>query len=113
PRARCASASSARSASREAARRTSSCPPRRGGAASTGATRSGPAAKEAKETEELRMRLAPRLVLAFGFVATLSVTGLGYVVREDRRATETRRFDDEVASACRRVVAELERQGES
>jgi two-component system, NtrC family, nitrogen regulation sensor histidine kinase NtrY len=59
------------------------------------------------------MRLAPRLVLAFGFVATLSVAGLGYVVREDRRESESRRFDAEVASACRRVVAEIERQGES
>jgi signal transduction histidine kinase len=59
------------------------------------------------------MRLAPRLLLAFGFVAALSVVGLGYLVREDRRASETRRFDEEVASACRRVVAEIERQGES
>ena len=59
------------------------------------------------------MRLAPRLVLAFGFVATLSVTGLGYVVREDRRATETGRFEQEVKSACDRVVAEIGRQAES
>ena len=59
------------------------------------------------------MRLAPRLVLAFGLVATLSVAGLGYVVREDRRETETRRFDQEVKSACDRVVAEIDRQGES
>jgi two-component system nitrogen regulation sensor histidine kinase NtrY len=59
------------------------------------------------------MRLAPRLVLAFGFVATLSVTGLGYVVREDRRATETDRFEQEVKSACDRVVAEIGRQAES
>jgi two-component system nitrogen regulation sensor histidine kinase NtrY len=59
------------------------------------------------------MRLAPRLVLAFGFVATLSVAGLGYVVREDRRQSETRRFDQEVNSACDRVVAEIGRQAES
>jgi two-component system nitrogen regulation sensor histidine kinase NtrY len=59
------------------------------------------------------MRLAPRLVLAFGLVAILSVTGLGYVVREDRRATETSRFEEEVKSACDRVVAEIGRQGES
>jgi signal transduction histidine kinase len=58
------------------------------------------------------MRLAPRLVLAFGFVATLSVAGLGVVVREDRRQSETQRFQDEVRSACDRVVAELDRQGE-
>ena len=59
------------------------------------------------------MRLAPRLVLAFGFIATLSVAGLGAVVREDRRATETRRFAQEVHSACDRVVAEIGRQAES
>ena len=39
------------------------------------------------------MRLAPRLVLAFGFVAALSVAGLGVVVREDQRETETERFE--------------------
>jgi two-component system nitrogen regulation sensor histidine kinase NtrY len=59
------------------------------------------------------MRLAPRLVLAFGFASALSVAGLGYVVREDQRATETQRFDQEVKSACDRVVAEIGRQGES
>src|SRR6185312_7829753 len=59
------------------------------------------------------MRLAPRLFLAFGFVAALSVAGLGAVVREDRRATETLRFADEMHSACDRVVAEIGRQGES
>ncbi|HTB75372.1 MAG TPA: hypothetical protein VK762_19110, partial [Polyangiaceae bacterium] len=59
------------------------------------------------------MRLAPRLVLAFGFVAALSVAGLGVVVREDQRATETRRFEQEVKSACDRVVTEIGRQAES
>ena len=59
------------------------------------------------------MRLAPRLVLAFGFVSALSVAGLGYVVREDQRATETGRFEQEMKSACDRVVAEIGRQGES
>jgi signal transduction histidine kinase len=59
------------------------------------------------------MRLAPRLVLAFGFVATLSVAGLGYAVREDLRERETRRFEQEVKSACERVVAEIGRQAES
>jgi signal transduction histidine kinase len=59
------------------------------------------------------MRLAPRLVLAFGFVAALSVSGLGYVVREDRRTSETVRFDREVAIACTRVRDELRRQAES
>jgi two-component system nitrogen regulation sensor histidine kinase NtrY len=59
------------------------------------------------------MRLAPRLVLAFGFVAALSVAGLGYVVREDQRATETQRFGKELFGACERVVAEIGRQAES
>jgi len=59
------------------------------------------------------MRLAPQLVLAFGAVATLSVTLLGAALREDRRRSETRRFEGEVQSACARVVAEIERQGES
>jgi signal transduction histidine kinase len=59
------------------------------------------------------MRLAPRLVLAFGLVAALSVAGLGLVVREDQRTTETQRFEQEVKSACDRVVAEIGRQGES
>ncbi len=59
------------------------------------------------------MRLAPRLVIAFGLVATLSVAGLGYVVREDRRESETARFEHEVGSACHRVTDEIARQGES
>jgi len=59
------------------------------------------------------MRLAPRLVLAFGFVATLSVSGLGYVLREDRRRSEAGRFEHEVVSACDRVLGELVRQAES
>jgi signal transduction histidine kinase len=59
------------------------------------------------------MRIAFRLGLAFALVASLSVAVFGYVVREDRRASETRRFEQEVGSACERVVAEIERQGES
>ncbi len=59
------------------------------------------------------MRLAPRLVLAFGFVAALSVAGLGGILREDRRESETKRFEQEVGGACERVVAEIRRQGES
>jgi two-component system nitrogen regulation sensor histidine kinase NtrY len=59
------------------------------------------------------MRLAPSLVLAFGFVATLSVAGLGYVVREEQRASETARFERDVSRACDRIVAGLARQGES
>jgi two-component system, NtrC family, nitrogen regulation sensor histidine kinase NtrY len=59
------------------------------------------------------VRLAPRLVLAFGFVATLSVAGLGAIMREDRRESETKRFEQEVRGACDRVVAEIHRQAES
>jgi two-component system nitrogen regulation sensor histidine kinase NtrY len=59
------------------------------------------------------VRLAPRLVLAFGFVATLSVAGLGVIMREDRRESETKRFEQEVHGACDRVVAEIRRQAES
>lgn len=59
------------------------------------------------------MRIAPRLVIAFGFVATLSVAGLGAIVREDRRESETKRFEQEVRGACDRVTAEIQRQAES
>jgi two-component system, NtrC family, nitrogen regulation sensor histidine kinase NtrY len=59
------------------------------------------------------MRLAPRLVLAFGFVTTLSVAGLGAIMREERRDSETKRFEQEVRGACDRVVAEIRRQAES
>jgi signal transduction histidine kinase len=59
------------------------------------------------------MRLAPRLVLAFVSVAALSVAGVGYVVREDRREQETARVEDEVRSACERVTGDLRRQAES
>src|SRR5260370_17319351 len=59
------------------------------------------------------MRLAPRLVLAFGFVATLAVAGRGYVLREDRRRSEAGRFEREVVSACDRVLGEVVREAES
>jgi two-component system nitrogen regulation sensor histidine kinase NtrY len=59
------------------------------------------------------VRLAPRLVLAFGFLAAVSTAGLGMVVREERRHDETQRFDDEVSSACTRVRDEIARQAES
>jgi signal transduction histidine kinase len=52
-------------------------------------------------------------VLAFGFVVALSVAGLGGILREDRRESETKRFEQEVRGACERVVAELRRQAES
>ncbi len=56
------------------------------------------------------MRLGPRLVLAFSAIAILSVAGLGAALREDRRNRETARFQNEVESACVRVMAEIERQ---
>jgi len=59
------------------------------------------------------VRLAPRFVLAFGFVATLSVAGLGYVVREDRTESETKRFNEEVKGACDRVREGIRYQAES
>jgi two-component system nitrogen regulation sensor histidine kinase NtrY len=59
------------------------------------------------------MRLAPSLFLAFGFVSTLSVAGLGWIMREGQRESETRRFEQEVRGACDRVVAEIRRQAES
>ena len=59
------------------------------------------------------MRLAPRLVLAFGFLATASTAGLGFYIRQDRTEAETRRFDDEVKNACTSVKTELVRQAES
>src|SRR5579864_3327400 len=49
------------------------------------------------------MRLAPRLVLAFASLAALSVAGLGYVVRVDRRTSESDRFEQDVSDACRQV----------
>jgi signal transduction histidine kinase len=59
------------------------------------------------------MRLAPQLVLAFGFVATLSVAGLGWKLLRDREQSETERFEHEVRSACDLVVAEIGRQAEA
>jgi len=59
------------------------------------------------------MRLGPQLVLAFGFVATLSVAGLGWKLRQDRVSEETERFAHEVRTACDRIVTEMARQGES
>ncbi len=59
------------------------------------------------------MRLAPRFVIAFGLLVVASTAGLGLALREERRSTETARFDDEVRSACSRVDAEVRRQAES
>lgn len=59
------------------------------------------------------MRLFLRFVLAFWLVVIGAVFGLGLRLRDDRRDGETRRFAGEVASACDRVVAEVQRQAES
>ena len=59
------------------------------------------------------MRLAPRLFISFGLLATLSTAGLGMIVREDRRKSEEVRFQHEVASACKRVASEVHRQADS
>jgi two-component system, NtrC family, nitrogen regulation sensor histidine kinase NtrY len=59
------------------------------------------------------MRLGPQLVLAFGFVAALSVAGLGWKLREDRVSEETERFAHEVRTGCDRIVTEMARQAES
>ena len=58
------------------------------------------------------MKLAPQLVLAFGFVATLSTMGLGFIVRESRRSEETARFDADVREACERIRDEVVRQAD-
>ena len=59
------------------------------------------------------MKLAPRFVLAFGLLVTVTTAGLGLVLREERRESETARFESEVRSACGRVEAEVSRQAES
>ncbi len=59
------------------------------------------------------MRLFLRFVLSFWLVVIGAVFVLGLRLRDDRRDSETRRFEGEVASACDRVVAEVQRQAES
>jgi len=59
------------------------------------------------------MRLFLRFVLAFAFVVIGTVLGLGWKLRNERRDSETRRFQTEVESACDRVVAEIGRQADS
>ena len=59
------------------------------------------------------MKLAPRFVLAFGLLVTVTTAGLGLALREERRESETARFESEVSEACGRVEAEVSRQAES
>jgi signal transduction histidine kinase len=59
------------------------------------------------------MRLAPQLVLAFGFLTALSTGGLGLTLRQELREDESARFAKEVGAACRSVTSEVVRQAES
>jgi signal transduction histidine kinase len=59
------------------------------------------------------VRLFLRFVLSFWLVVIGAVFVLGLRLRDDRRDSETRRFEGEVASACDRVIAEAKRQAES
>lgn len=58
------------------------------------------------------MRLAPRLVLAFGLLVSLSVAGLGFVLRQEQVKDATALFDAQVKHACERVALEVEREGQ-
>jgi signal transduction histidine kinase len=58
------------------------------------------------------VRLAPKLLLAFGVVASLSTASLGVFEREQWRTDATARFDDEVRSACLRLRDEMQREAE-
>lgn len=58
------------------------------------------------------MRLAPRLVLAFGLLVSLSVAGLGFVLRQEQVQDATALFDAQVKHACERVALEVEREGQ-
>jgi signal transduction histidine kinase len=59
------------------------------------------------------MRLAPQLVLAFGFLTALSTAGLGFTLREELGKEANKRFAKEVGEACESVKVEVKRQAES
>jgi len=59
------------------------------------------------------MRLAPQLVLAFGFLTALSTAGLGLTLDQELRKDESDRFTKEVGEACESVKSEVKRQAES
>ena len=59
------------------------------------------------------MRLAPRLVLAFGGLTALSTAGLGLTLREELRRDGSERFGRDVVAACESVKTEVIRQAES
>ena len=59
------------------------------------------------------MRLAPRLVLAFGCLTVLSTAGLGFTLARELRKDGSDRFNRDVNAACDSVKAEVFRQAES
>src|SRR5215475_5047933 len=59
------------------------------------------------------MRLFPRLTLAFAFVTAVSTVPLGFAVRDAVRASESKRFDAEVATACEAIGSEVRARGNS
>ncbi len=56
------------------------------------------------------MKLAPRFVLWFGALVIASTGALGYVLRQERRDSERKRFDEDVRDACQRAVVEMQTQ---
>src|SRR5271168_3326935 len=59
------------------------------------------------------MRLAPQLVLSFGFLTALSTAGLGFTLRQELQEDASERFASEVGAACKSVKSEVIRQAES
>src|SRR5215472_1214903 len=58
------------------------------------------------------MRLFPRLFLTFAFVTAVSTVPLGLAVRHSVHASESKRFDDDVSSACEAIKSEVRGRGE-
>jgi signal transduction histidine kinase len=58
------------------------------------------------------MRLAPRLVFAFGFLAAAAALGLGVSLREERRNEATATFDQQVQAACVTVARAISDEGD-
>jgi signal transduction histidine kinase len=59
------------------------------------------------------VRLAPRLAVFFGLLAAASSVGVGVAVRYRLVATETERFQRDVAGECERIKGEFRRQAEA
>jgi two-component system, NtrC family, nitrogen regulation sensor histidine kinase NtrY len=58
------------------------------------------------------VRLAPRLVFAFGFLAAAAALGLGVSLREERRNEATATFDQQVQAACIAVARAISDEGD-